>query len=170
MKFYVLITSITLSVLAATYLIGGQEYMKASYYASGLSFVNAVAAYTLAVRGVKMEYGNFMKSVFGGMAIRLFVMIILAVFLIKFEVVPTISFFLLLVLYYIIHQIIEIGILGVKNVERIAYSYNLNFVRSNSAIFTFECQESLLLPLLILKNDQCVSCPAILQSSRTPVV
>ena len=112
MKFYILIVSTTLIVLVATYLIGGPDYMKASYFAAGMSLTNAMVAYTLAVRGVKMEYGNFMKSVFGGMAIRLFVMIILAVFLIKFEVVPTISFFLLLVLYYIIHQIIEIGMLN----------------------------------------------------------
>ena len=86
--------------------------MKDAFLAGLLSLTNASVAYYLAIRSVGLSYTRFVKSVFGGMAIRIVLMAAIAIILIKSGLVATIPFFLWLVLYYIIHQVIEIGMLN----------------------------------------------------------
>ncbi|MCK5521200.1 MAG: hypothetical protein KAI81_08810 [Candidatus Marinimicrobia bacterium] len=110
--FYIYLILVTIIVGLPSFLLYDGLYVKDAYTAALLSFCNAAVAYYLAVKSVGLSYQGFVKLVFGGMTIRILVMAVTAIVLIKSEVVATIPFFLCLVLYYIIHQIIEIGMLN----------------------------------------------------------
>lgn len=111
-SFYITVTLLTVVFGLPSLILADGNYYKEAYLAGGLSYLNAVAAYYLALRSIGRSYQSFIKSVFGGMAARILILAVTAIVLIKSGVVATIPFFLWLVLYYIMHQIIEIGMLN----------------------------------------------------------
>gem|GEM_PF-3306197 len=112
MKFYLYLSvSSFLLFLPALFLQNG-EWMGEALIAAVLSAANSGTAWFLAVRSAGQAYGSFVKSVFGGMALRIMLMIIATIAIIKSAIVATIPFFLYLVIYYITHQIIEIWMLN----------------------------------------------------------
>lgn len=103
----------------------GNHYLNESLVASGLSILNSLAGYFLAVRGMGREHTGFIKTVFGGMVIRLMALILITVLVIYLKWVQTLPFFLMLMGFYIIHQILEITSLN-RDISR---KYNLSGVK-----------------------------------------
>lgn len=105
----------------------GNRYLTESLIAAGLSSANSMSGYFLAVKGMGREHTSFIKTVFGGMVIRLMVLIVLTVLVITMKWAEALPFFLMLMGFYIIHQVIEILSLN-RDISR---KYKLSGVKND---------------------------------------
>ncbi len=114
LRFTLYLLSATIILLFVMNAVSSAVLLRDSLIAAGMSGVNAITGYYLAVTGAEKEHSGFIKTVFGGMALRLGTLIILTVLLIRMEWVEAIPFFLMLMGFYVLHQILELTALNRK--------------------------------------------------------
>ncbi len=111
-RFYILIllaTSVLLSILIQ---INGGEYIPENTIPAGLSLLNALVAYAVSKKKQgERSYKQMMRNIFTWTAVRFLTMIaVLAVFMLAGWVEP-LPFIFSFIGFYIMHQLIEIGIM-----------------------------------------------------------
>lgn len=113
LRFTIYLVSVSVILLLVMNLVSSAVLLRDSLIAAGMSAANAFAGYYLAVSGArKAEHRAFIKTVYGGMALRVLSLVILTVLLIRMEWVEAIPFFLMLMGFYVLHQILELTALN----------------------------------------------------------
>ena len=74
-----------------------------------LSLVNAIVGYILVLRNHEADNNTFMKNVYGGMIFRMAFMLGFSLYMTQNGYLQTIPFFMSLMVFYVIHQWIEIS-------------------------------------------------------------
>lgn len=75
-----------------------------------LSSINAFTGYFLVMRSAEMINKDFTINVYGGMLVRLIFIIGATLYLNYYELVAMVPFFISLMIFYVIHQWMEITI------------------------------------------------------------
>ena len=114
LRFSIYLIGATFILLVVMNLISSAVLLRDSLIAAGMSAANALTGYYLAVSGADKEHSEFIKTVFGGMTLRLLTLVFLTVLLIRMEWVEAIPFFLMLMGFYVLHQIMELTALNRK--------------------------------------------------------
>ncbi|HDR04754.1 MAG TPA: hypothetical protein ENN84_05855 [Candidatus Marinimicrobia bacterium] len=114
LRFSIYLIGATFILLVVMNLISSAVLLRDSLIAAGMSAANALTGYYLAVSGADKEHSGFIKIVFGGMTLRLLTLVFLTVLLIRMEWVEAIPFFLMLMGFYVLHQIMELTALNRK--------------------------------------------------------
>ena len=91
------------------FLAWGQNYWFEFACAFGISLINAIVGYYLVVSSFSESNSEFYKKVYGGMLVRMAFVLGFAIYMITFEYVQSIPFFLSLMVFYTIHQWTEIS-------------------------------------------------------------
>ena len=78
-------------------------------YSFLISLINAIAGYYLVLMSIDKPDGEFYKYVYGGMLVRMFVIFSFSIYMIKNNFVLMTPYMLFLILFYTIHQWIEIS-------------------------------------------------------------
>ena len=78
-------------------------------YSFLISLINAIVGYYLVLVSIDKPDGEFYKYVYGGMLIRMFVVCSFSIYMIKNDFVSMTPYMLFLILFYTIHQWIEIS-------------------------------------------------------------
>jgi hypothetical protein len=112
LRFTIYLVGASAILLLVMNLLSSAILLRDSLIAAGMSAANALAGYYLAVSGAEKEHSGFIKTVFGGMALRVLSLVILTVLLIRMEWVEAIPFFLMLMGFYVLHQILELTALN----------------------------------------------------------
>jgi hypothetical protein len=87
----------------------GKAYWFEFICAYSISLVNAIVGYFLVISSFSDTHSDFYKKVYGGMLVRMAFVLGFTIFMISFEYVQSIPFFLSLMLFYTIHQWTEIS-------------------------------------------------------------
>ena len=74
-----------------------------------ISLINAVIGYYLVLISIDRPDGEFYTYVYGGMLARMFVVFSFSIYMIKSDYVLMVPYMLFLILFYTIHQWIEIS-------------------------------------------------------------
>jgi len=90
------------------FLWGGKEVLVAAGYGFGISFVNALLGGWISLWAIDKSHSIFMQAVFGGMAIRMFIVLCLFFITIKLVELHVFGLTLSLFLFYVVFQFIEI--------------------------------------------------------------
>ena len=90
------------------YYWGGGDVLIASVYGFGISLLNAMLGGWLSLWALDKSHQVFMQAVFGGMAIRLFIVLSLFFITIKLVELHVFGLTLTLFLFYVLFQFIEI--------------------------------------------------------------
>ena len=90
------------------FLTWGQEYWFELLCAFSISSINALVGYYIALNYMDSSDSLFYKYVYGGMLIRMFVVFSFSIYIISINYVLTTPYMLFLLLFYVIHQWIEI--------------------------------------------------------------
>ena len=91
------------------FLYWGQNYLIELMSSFLVSLINVLVGYYLALVSIDKSTAEFYKYVYGGMLIRMMVVLGCSIYMIKISFVAMIPYMLLLLLFYIIHQWIEIS-------------------------------------------------------------
>ena len=78
-------------------------------YSFLISLINAVIGYYLVLFSIDKPDGEFYTYVYGGMLVRMFVVFSFSIYMIKSNYVLMVPYMLFLILFYTIHQWIEIS-------------------------------------------------------------
>ena len=78
-------------------------------YSFLISLINAIVGYYLVIMSIDKPDGEFYTYVYGGMLIRMFVVFSFSIYMIKSNYVLMVPYMLFLILFYTIHQWIEIS-------------------------------------------------------------
>ena len=78
-------------------------------YSFLISLINAVIGYYLVLISIDRPDGEFYTYVYGGMLVRMFVVFSFSIYMIKGDYVLMVPYMLFLILFYTIHQWIEIS-------------------------------------------------------------
>ena len=78
-------------------------------YSFLISLINAIVGYYLVLMSIDKPDGEFYKYVYGGMLIRMFVVFSFSIYMIKNDFVSMTPYMLFLILFYTIHQWVEIS-------------------------------------------------------------
>ena len=90
------------------YALGGADMVKAAAFGCLICTVNALAGGALTLWGLTKEQKTFMIVLFGGMGIRLFIVLIFFFLALKLAELHVFSLTLSLFLFYVVFQILEI--------------------------------------------------------------
>ena len=102
-------TVIILLILFFPFLSWGQEYWFEFTCAYSISLINAIVGYFLVISSFSDTHSEFYKKVYGGMLVRMVFILGFTIYMISFEYVQSIPFFLSLMVFYTIHQWTEIS-------------------------------------------------------------
>jgi len=78
-------------------------------YSFLISLINAVIGYYLVLFSIDKPDGEFYTYVYGGMLVRMFVVFSFSIYMIKSNYVLMVPYMLFLILFYTIHQWVEIS-------------------------------------------------------------
>lgn len=78
-------------------------------YSFLISLINAIIGYYLVLISIEKSDGEFYTYVYGGMLIRMFVVFSFSIYMIKSNYVLMVPYMLFLILFYTIHQWVEIS-------------------------------------------------------------
>ncbi len=109
-KNWSLSTGVIIAVSIFPILIWGTEFMMEFLLAFLLSSINAFTGYFLVMRSAEMINKDFTINVYGGMLVRLIFIIGATLYLNYYELVAMVPFFISLMIFYVIHQWMEITI------------------------------------------------------------
>ncbi len=90
----------------------GVEKIKSLWYSGIIATLNIVAAFFTIKLTIEKEEKTFMKTFFGGMGVRVLIMIVLIVSIIKFLDVDQFTFIISLLILYVLYQIWEIWLIN----------------------------------------------------------
>lgn len=90
------------------FLWGGEAVVVAALYGFVMSFLNALLGGWISIWAIDKNHRIFMQAVFGGMALRLFIVLSLFFVTIKLVELHAFGLTLSLFLFYIVFQILEI--------------------------------------------------------------
>ena len=87
----------------------GKAYWFEFTCAYSISLINAIVGYFLVISSFSDTHSEFYKKVYGGMLVRMVFILGFTIYMISFEYVQSIPFFLSLMVFYTIHQWTEIS-------------------------------------------------------------
>ncbi len=90
----------------------GMEKIKGLWYSGIIATANIVAAFFTIKLTIEKEEKTFMKTFFGGMGIRVLLMVALIVLIVKFLEVDQFTFIISLLILYVLYQIWEIWLIN----------------------------------------------------------
>ncbi len=90
----------------------GQEKIKSLLYSGIIGTINIVAAFFTIKLTIEKEDKTFMKTFFGGMGIRVLILIAVIISIIKFLDIDQFTFILSLLILYVLYQIWEIWLIN----------------------------------------------------------
>ncbi|MEA1986681.1 MAG: ATP synthase subunit I [Candidatus Marinimicrobia bacterium] len=108
MKLNIINFTITILIIIIVIVFFGNEYLLDVSLAGIISLLNAIAGYLVFRILIKKEFHQMMKWIFRTILIRIAFMILFSYLLIHYEFVNSIPFILSLIVFYPIHQYIEI--------------------------------------------------------------
>tara|TARA_Y100000590_G_scaffold454242_1_gene600678 strand:+ start:3616 stop:4002 length:387 start_codon:yes stop_codon:yes gene_type:complete len=91
------------------FLSWGKEYVFELFCAFSISLINVIAGYYLVIKSINKSDVEFYKFVYGGMLIRMIVVFGFSIYIISNNFVLKTPYMLYLILFYVIHQWIEIS-------------------------------------------------------------
>ena len=91
------------------FLSWGTEYWFELLFTFSVSLINAIVGYYLVLVSINKSDSDFYKTVYGGMLLRMVFVFSLSIYMISNNFVLMTPFMLFLLLFYVIHQWIEIS-------------------------------------------------------------
>ena len=91
------------------FLSWGKDYVFELFFAFSISLINAIVGYYLVIKSINKSDVEFYKFVYGGMLIRMLVVFGFSIYIISNNFVLKTPYMLYLILFYVIHQWIEIS-------------------------------------------------------------
>ena len=90
------------------YLSFGQDFHFEIACAVLISVINAVVGYYLVLKAINKSEVEFYKFVYGGMMVRMVIVFGFSIYMITSDIVLMIPYMLFFILFYVLHQWIEI--------------------------------------------------------------
>tara|TARA_B000000565_G_scaffold244690_1_gene211902 strand:+ start:264 stop:650 length:387 start_codon:yes stop_codon:yes gene_type:complete len=109
LKKIILSTALLVVVGIFPFLTWGIDYFAEISFSFSISIINAIAGFYLAYLSIEKTDSEFYSYVYGGMLIRMIVVFGFSIFMIKREFVSTTPYMLFLILFYTLHQWVEIS-------------------------------------------------------------
>ena len=108
MKLNIINFTVTIIIIILVTVIFGNKYFVDVALAGVVSLINSIVAYFIFKKTIKKEFDKMMKWIFKSILIRIALMILFAYLLIHYDIVNPVPFIILLLLFYSLHQFIEI--------------------------------------------------------------
>ena len=114
-RFYIVIITATAALLAIIIAVNKAQYIPENLIPAGLSLCNAVIAYVVSKKKQgKRTYKEMMRTLFAWTAGRFIVMIAALLIFVLTAAVEPLPFIFSFIGFYIMHQLIEIGIMKLE--------------------------------------------------------
>ena len=90
------------------FLYSGKDYWNEFLLSFLISLINVLIGYYLVIKSINKRDSVFFKDVYGGMIVRMACVFGISIYVITSNIVMKIPFILFLLLFYVVHQWIEI--------------------------------------------------------------